>query len=276
VTFQTGFGVAATLGYSDNGVLQRPENNNAAFVIGEALGNVALREGRGVSKGSKGSKGVMPCIADGDTGHGSAMNIRRTIFNYGKASMAGVMIEDQVSPKRCGHVDGKEVVSFEEAVKRVRIACDARDDYRRLYGVPGPLILARTDARGVVNGTLEEAIRRCKAFVEVGADITFLEAPQSYNEMKQYCDSVPGYKMYNSLEGGKTPILNVEQLQQLGYNIAAYPLTLLSSQIKAQNKVLDVIGKGEGVKEEDLCTFEELKDIVGFGEVRDLEETYNL
>jgi len=190
VTFQTGFGVSAAAGYSDSGVLGLSENAAAAFVVGEALGNVALSLNRA----------PLPCIADGDTGHGSPLAIRRTIFQFAKARMAGVMIEDQVSPKRCGHVDGKEVVDREEAVRRVKIACDARDDYEKLYGAPGPLILARTDARGVSGGTLEEAIERCLAFREAGADITFLEAPQSVGEMSEYCSRVKGPKLYNALE----------------------------------------------------------------------------
>jgi len=185
VTFQTGFGVASVAGYPDAGILQRAENNNAAFTVAEALANTALSHNRS----------PIPCIADGDTGHGSAMNIRRTIHQYGRAQMAGVMIEDQVSPKRCGHVDGKEVVAFEEAVRRIKIACDARDEYELLYNTPGPLILARTDARGVADGTLEDAIRRCQAFIDAGADLTFLEAPQTVAEMEEYCERVPGPKV---------------------------------------------------------------------------------
>jgi len=172
------------------------------------------------------------------------------------------MIEDQQSPKRCGHVSGKSVVSFDEAVMRIRAACDARDEYAAQQGPgTGPLIMARTDALKIYG--FDEAVRRCQAFREVGADITFLEAPTTIEEMREYCARVKGPKLANMLEGGSTPILSPDELGKMGYTIAAYPLTLLSASIKAMENVLSNIMKGE--QTDDLIrTFGETKDAVGF------------
>mmetsp|Transcript_16435 Transcript_16435/g.33866 ORF Transcript_16435/g.33866 Transcript_16435/m.33866 type:complete len:351 (+) Transcript_16435:184-1236(+) len=269
VTFMTGFGVSSTHGYPDSGILTATDNLNAARVISESLTNAASERG----------KDVIPCIADGDTGYGGVQSIRRTVINLGAAGMAGVMIEDQVSPKRCGHVSGKSVVSFDDSILRVKVACDARDEFQRMYGIPGPLILARTDAREAVGwggdgeDGLEEGIRRCKAFRDVGADITFLESPRSKEEMRYYCDNVSGPKLANMLEGGSTPILPLSELEDMGYNLAAYPLTMMSAAIKAMDGVLDKISKGERT-EGDILEFERVKEIVGFGEVKRLDDRY--
>jgi len=186
--------------------------------------------------------------------------------------MAGVLIEDQLGGnqggmKRCGHVDGKDVVPFKEALERVKAAVAARDEYKALTGSDGPLILARTDARGSKtfhrNG-LEEGIRRCKAFRDAGADITFLESPRNKDEMKEYCDKVEGPKLANLLEGGKTPILTIEDLDEIGFSLAAYPLSLLSAATKAMNNVLDAQAKSSRGYEDDLLEFKELKSSVGF------------
>lgn len=255
VTFQTGFGVAAVNGLSDSGTLGRAENVAAANTVSAALA------------------GAVPCIADGDTGHGSAASIRRTVLELGRAQMAGVMIEDQVSPKRCGHVDGKEVVGRAEAVRRVRIACAARDEFKGMYGAPGPLIVARTDARGVEGGTLEEAIERCREFRAAGADVTFLEAPRSREEMREYCAAVGGPKLYNSLEGGKTPLIGRGEAAEMGYSLAAYPLTLLSASVRAMEEALGKIAGGEDLGG-DVLEFGRLKEVVGFGENEELERRF--
>jgi 2-methylisocitrate lyase-like PEP mutase family enzyme len=125
------------------------------------------------------------------------------------------MLEDQVAPKQCGHVLNKKVVPLGQAVARIRAACDARDEYAALYGQSGPLILARTDARQCDG--LQAAIERCLAFVEAGADMTFLEAPQTVAEMEEYCRRVPGPKLANMLEQGRTPILSPPELKAMGY-----------------------------------------------------------
>lgn len=206
--------------------------------------------------------------------------MKRTVWGYGRAGMAGVMVEDQVSPKRCGHVLGKSVVSREEAVARIRAACDARDECARLYGgggssggngVMGPLIVARTDALHTLG--YAEAVARCQAFVEAGADVTFLEAPESVRQMRDYCRTVPGAKLANMLEQGATPILPPTELKQMGYTMAAYPLTLLSASVRAMQLSLERIHAGRPT--DDLITsFAETKDVVGFTHYATEEERY--
>ena len=141
----------------------------------------------------------IPLIGDGDTGFGSAQNIKRTVQGYTHAGFAAIMLEDQIAPKRCGHTEGKSVVGRDEALTRVRAAVDARNAGADI------LIMARTDARAILG--LDEAIARCQAFRALGADITFLEAPVSEEEMRRYCLEVDGPKMANLIEGGKTPLL---------------------------------------------------------------------
>src|SRR5919204_1246386 len=138
-----------------------------------------------VDQGSNICRAVsIPLIGDGDTGFGSAQNIKRTVQGYSRAGFACIMLEDQVAPKRCGHTEGKSVVTRDEALMRIRAAVDARDNGEAI------LIMARTDTRACVD--LDEAISRCQAFREIGADITFLEAPLDEQEMRQYCAAVDG------------------------------------------------------------------------------------
>jgi len=196
----------------------------------------------------------IPVIGDADTGYGNPMNVKRTVAGYSRAGFAGVMIEDQLAPKRCGHTRGKEVVSREEAYARVRAAVEARDHGFDIA------VMARTDARAVLG--LEEALERARVFAEIGADILFVEAPTSEEEMKRVCAEAPGCHMANMVEGGVTPILPPERLAQLGYKIAAYPLTLLSAAAQAMNDALAAIGSGR--TPERLLEFAELCTAVGF------------
>src|SRR4029450_10870788 len=157
----------------------------------------------------------IPLIGDGDTGFGSAQNIKRTVQGYSAAGFAAIMLEDQVAPKRCGHTEGKAVVSRDEALMRIRAAVDARAAGADI------LIMARTDARACVS--LDEAILRCRLFREIGADITFLEAPLDEEEMRRYCAGVDGPKMANLIEGGKTPLLPSQRLGARLSNTAGAP-----------------------------------------------------
>jgi 2-methylisocitrate lyase-like PEP mutase family enzyme len=190
-TFMTGFGVSAVNGYPDTQLISYGEMQSQTNIVAEGLSSAALEMG----------KEPIPCIADGDTGYGNAVNVKRTVFGYGRAGMGGVMIEDQVSPKRCGHVEGKSVVPTKEAISRVKAACDARDEYESQFGAgTGPLILARTDA--LKTDGFEAAIERCLAFQDAGCDMTFLEAPESIDQMQEYCRRVKGAKLANMLEQG--------------------------------------------------------------------------
>jgi 2-methylisocitrate lyase-like PEP mutase family enzyme len=208
-----------------------------------------------VDQGSNICRAVtIPMIGDGDTGFGSAQNVKRTVQGYAKAGFACIMIEDQVAPKRCGHTEGKAVVAREEALMRIRAAVDARDAGEDI------LIMARTDARACVS--LDEAIARCQAFREIGADITFLEAPVSEEEMRRYCAEVSGPRMANLIEGGKTPLLSPAQLQTIGYTIAVYPLTMLNVSIRAMREALGQLKSGQRAAA--AMDFEALKSAVGF------------
>ncbi|CAK0856525.1 unnamed protein product [Prorocentrum cordatum] len=247
LTFMTGFGVSAARGYPDCQLVSFQEMVESGLMVCGSL--------RGIC-----------CIGDGDTGYGNCVNVKRTVRAYAQIGMAGVMIEDQVAPKRCGHTKGKAVVSREEAVARVRAACDARDE-----GPNDICILARTDARGPIG--LREALERCREFVDAGADITFLEAPESLEEMEQYCREVPGPKLANMLPSGKTPMSGRTRLEQMGYAIAAYPLTLLSCGLRAQQEALERLKAGQSVADLEL-DFEALKDVVGFNEYYAEEARY--
>lgn len=205
----------------------------------------------------------IPILGDGDTGFGNALNIRRTVKGYHEAGFACVMIEDQLHPKRCGHTKGKAVVSREEALMRIRAAVDARNDGADI------LIMARTDARATDG--MNEAIARCKAFRQIGADITFLEALGSKEEMLQYCKEVDGPKMVNLIEFGKTPLLPPAELEAIGFKIAVYPLTLLNASILAMRNALAQIKAG---KQAEVLNFEELKAAVGFPDYYEAEERY--
>jgi 2-methylisocitrate lyase-like PEP mutase family enzyme len=195
----------------------------------------------------------IPLIGDGDTGFGSAQNVKRTVDGYARAGFAAIMLEDQVAPKRCGHTEGKSVVGRDEAVMRIRAAVDARDAGADI------LIMARTDARACID--LDEAIARCREFRAMGADITFLEAPLGADEMRRYCHEVDGPKMANLIEGGKTPLLSHGELESIGYKIAVYPLTLLNVSIRAMREALAGLAAGRRTSAMD---FEQLKSAVGF------------
>ena len=234
-TFMSGFGVAATrLGLPDTGLISYGE---------------MLDQGRNICQAVS-----IPVLGDGDTGFGNEMNVRRTVEGYCQAGFACVMIEDQMMPKRCGHTAGKTVVERKDAIRRIKAAVDAREAGADI------LIMARTDARATLG--LQEAMERCQAFVDAGSDITFLEAPQTEAEMRAYCKNVSGYKMVNLIENGKTPLLPTRQLEQMGYKIAVYALTLLNASIAGMQRALDCLKEGEKVA--DLLDFKTLRQIVGF------------
>lgn len=207
----------------------------------------------------------IPLIADGDTGYGNAMNVRRTVAGFAKAGAAAVMIEDQLAPKRCGHTPGKAVVSREEAFDRIRAANDAKEAGADI------LILARTDARH--EHGLGEAIARAAKFRELGADILFVEAPKNIEEMTTICRELPGPKMANIVEGGETPDLSHAELKDIGYAIAAYPLTLMASAMKAMAQTLQLL-KSDQDRKPMLMNFPELRDRIGFNDYYEVSSKY--
>lgn len=236
LTFMSGFAVsAARLGMPDTGLISYGEMRDQLRDICAAVS--------------------IPVLADGDTGYGNAVNVKRTVRGYARAGAACVMIEDQVWPKRCGHTRGKQVVDLGEAVQRVRAACDARDEGADI------LILARTDARATHG--MEEALRRVRAFDAAGADILFLEGPRSRDEMEAFCRATAKPCLANMVEGGDTPLLPPAELAAVGYRIAAYPLTLLSAAVRAMQAALAGLRTGQHPHQL-LLSFGELQEVVGF------------
>ena len=249
LTFMSGFAVsAARLGLPDTGLISYGE---------------MLDQGRGICESVR-----IPVMGDGDTGHGNALNVKRTVRGFAAAGFAAVMIEDQLAPKRCGHTKGKAVVDREESLLRIRAAVDAREELRAEGG--DILILARSDARE--EHGLEEALDRAKAFKDIGADILFVEALKSEEEMRKTCEALAGPVMANLLEQGHTPILPPKKLEEIGFAIAAYPLTLISASMRAMKQALESLQAGEHPSE--LLEFAELRRIVGFDDYYAEEERY--
>jgi len=246
LTFMSGFAVsAARLAVPDTGLISYAE---------------MLDQGRNICSAVN-----IPVIGDGDTGYGNPANVRRTVQGYAAAGFAGIMIEDQFTPKRCGHTGVKEVVDRAEALRRIRAACDARDAGADI------LIMARTDARAALG--LDEALWRIRAFADAGADMLFMEAPRDEAEMRAFCDAAPGPKLANMLEEGITPILPPQQLAEMGYKIAAYPLTLLNSAVFAMREALQELNQGRTPQRR--VDFREIQDLVGFAEYDRLLEHYS-
>jgi 2-methylisocitrate lyase-like PEP mutase family enzyme len=235
LTFLSGFAVSATrIGAPDTGLLSYGE---------------MVEQGRSVCAAVS-----IPVIGDADTGYGNAMNVRRTVPGYARAGFACAMIEDQVAPKRCGHTRGKEVVPRGEALARVRAAVDARDAGAEI------LIMARTDARATHG--LDEALWRARAFADLGADLAFVEAPRSEEELARVPREVPVPCMVNLVEDGDTPLLPHARLEAMGYRVAAYPLTLLSAAARAMQDALAALAAGRSP--ERRLAFAELCELVGF------------
>ncbi len=245
LTFMSGFGVSAVrLGLPDTGLISYGE---------------MLAQGKDICAAVS-----IPIIGDGDTGYGNAVNAKRTVRGYAQAGFAAVMIEDQVSPKRCGHTRGKSVVSRDEALMRIRAAVDARDEGADI------LILARTDAREVDG--LDEALWRAEAFADAGADMLFVEAPRSRDELREIGRRVPGHHLANMLEEGLTPICSERELEDMGFKLVAHPFALLGPSILAMKRALRALKEGRAPEE--TISFEELKEDVGFTEYYREEERY--
>jgi 2-methylisocitrate lyase-like PEP mutase family enzyme len=247
VTFMSGFAVAAArLGLPDTGLISFAE-------MLDSLRNCCAAAGK------------VPLIGDGDTGYGNALNVQRTVIEYARAGAAAVMIEDQVSPKKCGHTRGKQVISRAEARMKIRAAVDAKAN-------ADILIMARTDARAVHG--FDEALARCQDFEAEGADIIFLEAPESEDEMRRFCGAMTKPCMANMVPGGKTPVLPPDQLHKLGYKLALYPVMLLSSSIAAMQATLEGLRPGSKTPPPPTVSFSDLQGVVGFPDYWSRETRY--
>ncbi|KAE8327731.1 carboxyvinyl-carboxyphosphonate phosphorylmutase [Aspergillus sergii] len=209
----------------------------------------------------------LPIMVDGDTGYGSPMNVRRTVEAFAAAGAAGVMIEDQTWPKRCGHTKGKSVVSRGEAYARIQAACDARNEGRDIF------ILARTDA--LILGW-EEAITRAKEFKRLGADAVFVEALPDRESMQRCVEELDMPMLANIIEGGKTENLSAKELAQLGFAAVAYPWTLVAARLKSIRDALEGLKQSmvEGTAPPMILGYSEVCEGVGFNRYWDQETRY--
>jgi methylisocitrate lyase len=240
VVFITGYSVSATLlGEPDFGLLTQTEVVSAATRI------CAVTD--------------TPVIVDADTGYGNAINVIRTVEELSRAGAAGMFLEDQVWPKRCGHMKGKQVIALAEQLSKLRAAIDARKD-RDFF------IVARTDSRQALG--LNEAITRGIAFKEAGADAVFIEAPQSKEEMKEIASQVPGPLVANMLERGVTPLMEPAELKELGFQMIVWPLAPLYSVAKTLAETYGTLRReGSTIKILDkLMPFDDFNEIVGLNE----------
>lgn len=247
--YMTGYGTVASL-------LGLPDAGLATF--SDMLGRVTTMA----------SMAKTPLIADGDTGYGGLLNVRHTIRGYENAGAAAIQLEDQEFPKKCGHTPGRRVISLEEMVQKIQVAVDARVD-------PHFKIIARTDARTTLG--LDEALRRGEAYARAGADILFIESPESIEEMAIICQNFKGIPMIaNMVEKGRTPVLTKNELQELGYRLAIFPVTALLAATQAMAAVYEQFKQmGSSVDiSQDLYDFTELSKLMGFEDVWEFEKKY--
>jgi 2-methylisocitrate lyase-like PEP mutase family enzyme len=209
----------------------------------------------------------LPILVDCDTGYGDVKNVTHTIQGYERMGVSAIFMEDQVAPKRCGHMAGKDVIPADEMVKKIRAAAAARAS-RDLY------IIARTDARAVHG--LDDALRRGEMYLEAGADGLFIEAPQTVQELEKVGRSFQGVgQMANMVEGGgQTPVLPPDELYRLGFNMVAYPTTLIFRVARTVEKALADLKAGKPAADSELVDFAGFKDITGFAEWTRIEESY--
>ena len=211
--------------------------------------------------------GALPLVADADTGYGNALGVQRTVRSYARLGVAALHLEDQVAPKRCGHYANKEIVSEAEMVGKIRAAVDAR-------GADGPLIIARTDARAVVD--LDEALRRARSYAVAGADVLFVEAPQSEAEITRIARELDIPLLINMFAGGRTPQVPPERLEALGYRLMIVPSDLQRAAIHAMQEAAGELrrsGTTAAVRER-LVSFAERERVVGKDETDRLQRLY--
>lgn len=209
----------------------------------------------------------LPLISDADTGFGEALNVERTVQQFEAAGVAGIHLEDQVMPKRCGHLSGKKLVSKEEMVAKVRGAVGGRRD-------PSFVIIARTDARGVTD--MKDAIDRANAYRAAGADVIFVEALKTEQEFADFAKAVPGPLLANMTEFGQTPLIDISLLASLGYQLVLYPVTLLRLAMQSSRAALQAI-KQQGHQRDlipQMLTRQELYDLLGYTGYEDRDKTY--
>lgn len=248
--YMTGFGTSASLlGRPDVGLLTLTQMVDNARRIAQAVG--------------------VPVIADADTGYGNALNVIRTVQEYEQAGIAAIHIEDQIMPKKCGHMENKQVIPASEMAEKIRAAIEARrsDDF---------LIIARTDARAVEG--LDAALRRARTYREAGADLLFIEAPQTEDEIAVVARSFPGVPLlFNWAEGGKTPPMPLDRLKELGFRIIIFPISALLAATKAvRAAIAEIRETGTPIRlVAGLMPFGEFNEMIGLREIRRLEQQFS-
>lgn len=248
--FQTGYGTSATLfGMPDYGFVGAAETLDNARRICSAVST--------------------PVIVDADTGYGGALNVRRLVQQLESAGAAGMFLEDQVWPKRCGHMHGKDVTTHAEYTEKLGAALDARQS--RDF-----VIVARTDARATLG--LENAIQRGVDNYKTGADVIFIEAPLSISEMGQIGSSIKAPLVANMIEGGVTPLQSAESLHGMGFSLVLYPLSVLYASAAASLRALSELHKNGTVssKPSDIMSFDQFNELVGLSDMHKLEEQYRI
>jgi 2-methylisocitrate lyase-like PEP mutase family enzyme len=245
--YLTGGGYSRANGYPDLGLLTLSENVRFIGLTVEAVG--------------------IPVIGDADTGYGNAINVIRTVREYEKSGVAAFHIEDQVSPKKCGHYEGKEVISLDEMVGKIHAAVDTRRD-------ADLVIIARSDARAAEG--LQATIDRVNAYLEAGADVGFVEAPQNIEELRSVARQVAGPALANVFEGGKTPMVSASELETMGFRLGIYPSQTHRAAIRAAQKVLAALREDGDTNriEAELATFQEREEAVATARWRALEKKY--
>ncbi|HSF58993.1 MAG TPA: oxaloacetate decarboxylase [Candidatus Binatia bacterium] len=250
VIFITGYSLSATLlGEPDFGLLTQTEVVSAAERICCVTDT--------------------PVIVDADTGYGNAINVIRTVQDLSRAGAAGMFLEDQVWPKRCGHMKGKQVIPLDEQLKKLRAALEARNDHD-FY------IVARTDSRQALG--LSEAITRGIAFKEAGADAVFVEAPESKDEMKEIARHVPGPLVANMLERGVTPLMGPQELKELGFDLIVWPLAPVYAVAQSLAEVYSTLRRDGSTSRilDRLMPFDDFNEIVGLEEKYALDQRYKI
>ena len=248
VVFTSGFGISgSTIGKPDFGFLTATE---MLWSVGRIAQLVNI-----------------PLVADIDTGYGNPINVIRTVTDAVALGIAGIILEDQEWPKKCGHFEGKRVISMEEHVEKIRAAVHARGD-------SGLVIITRTDSRASLG--LSEAIKRGRAYFEAGADIIFIEAPRSIEELKEIAKAFPDVPLFaNMVEGGKTPLLNAVEMEEMGFKIVVFPLSGLFAATRAMENCFRYLKKnGTTAGFEDTLSFKEFERIIEVSKYRELEERF--
>jgi 2-methylisocitrate lyase-like PEP mutase family enzyme len=248
VLYMTGYGtVASYLGLPDAGLATYTDMVNRASAFAQATNT--------------------PIIADGDTGYGGLLNVAHTVKGYEAGGLAGIQLEDQEFPKKCGHTPGRRVIAKAEMVKKIKVAAESRND-------PNFMIVARTDARTTLG--LDEAIDRMHAYSEAGADILFIESPESEHELQRIAASFSKPVLINVVEGGRTPVLPKAELEAMGFKLAIYPtLGFLSMGRAVEDAYAVLLKEGSSLSAKDrLYNFEEFSKLMGFQQVWDFDKAH--